>query len=105
MIVAGEAAGCVMPLSGEGIRFGIYGGSIAYKSNYRDQFMKKYGRNMETSRKILDLVRDLNDDERIDFLKRLEDPLEVLEGKLPKMGSFFFRPRLLIKLMRRYLSR
>jgi digeranylgeranylglycerophospholipid reductase len=99
MIVAGEAAGCVMPLSGEGIRFGIYAGAIAHRPNYRDEFMKKYGANMETSRKILTLVRNLNDQERIDFLKCLDNPLEVLEGKLPKMGSFLLRPRLLLKLI------
>jgi flavin-dependent dehydrogenase len=103
MVVAGEAAGCVMPLSGEGNRFGIYSGSIAYRANYRAEFMKKYGGNMETSRKILQLVRNLNDDERIDFLKCLNNPLEVLEGKLPKIHGFLFRPRLLMKLMHRYL--
>lgn len=103
MVVAGEAAGCVMPLSGEGNRFGIYSGGIARRPNYRAEFMKKYGANMETSRKILTLVRNLNDQERIDFLKCLDNPLEVLEGKLPKMGGFLLRPRLLMKLIYRCL--
>jgi flavin-dependent dehydrogenase len=103
IIVAGEAAGCVMPLSGEGNRFGIYGGSIATRSNYRAEFMKKYGKNMETSRKILSLVEKLSDDERVDFLLCLNDPLEVLEGRWPKIGDFLLKPRLLMKLMRRYV--
>ena len=103
MVVAGEAAGCVMPLSGEGIRFGMYGGSIAYKPNYRTEFMKKYGHNLATSRKILGLVRRLSDEERISFLKCLDDPLEVLEGKRPNIGSFLFKPRLLVKLIQRCL--
>lgn len=103
IVVAGEAAGCVMPLSGEGNRFGIYGGSIAYRSNYRAEFMKKYGWNMERSRKILRLVANLNDEERVDFLRCLNDPLEVLEGRLPKISDFLLKPRLLMKLMQRYL--
>ena len=104
LVVVGEAAGCVMPLSGEGIRFSIYGGSIAYKPNYRTEFMKKYGKNMQTSRKLFELVRNLKDNERIDFLKCLDDPLDVLEGKWPKIGDLFFKPRLIIKLMHKYLS-
>lgn len=102
MTVAGEAAGCVMPLSGEGIRFGIYGGSIAHRPNYRTEFMKKYGRNMERSRKILGLVRRLSDSERISFLNCLDNPLQVLEGKKPNIG-FFFRSRLFFKLIHLYL--
>jgi flavin-dependent dehydrogenase len=104
MSVAGEAAGCVMPLSGEGNRFGVYGGAIAYRPNYRVEFMKKYGSNMKTSRKILGLVRRLDDDERIDFLRCLDNPLEVLEGRMPKMSGFLLRPRLLLKLLHRCLS-
>jgi geranylgeranyl reductase family protein len=104
IVAAGEAAGCVMPLSGEGNRFAIYGGSIAYRNNYRADFMKKYGRNMEVSRKVFQLVRNLNDAERIAFLKCLGDPLGVLEGKWPKIGDFFFKPGLLMKLMRKHLS-
>ncbi len=103
MVVAGEAAGCVMPLSGEGNRFSIYGGSIAYKPNYRRDMMKKYGHNLETSRKILGLVRNLSDDERISFLKCMDDPLEVLEGKRPSVARFLFKPRLLFRLIQHCL--
>jgi flavin-dependent dehydrogenase len=103
--VVGEAAGCVMPLSGEGNRFATYAGSIAYRPNYRDEFMKKYGRNMEVSRKILQLVKSLDDDERIDFLKCLNDPLRVLEGKWPRINDFLRKPILLMKFMQRYSSR
>ena len=99
MVVSGEAAGCVMPLSGEGIRFGIYGGSIAHKPKSRTQFMKKYGRNMERSRKMLRLVRNLNDQERTDFLRSLENPLEVLEGQLPRIEDLSTRAKLLAKVI------
>ena len=103
MVVAGEAAGCVMPLSGEGNRFAVYGGCIAYKPDYRPEFMKKYGKNMERSRKVLSLVKRLSDDERITFLNCLDNPLEVLEGKRPKMKGFIPRPKLLIKLIQSYV--
>ena len=104
LVVVGEAAGCVMPLSGEGNRFAIYGGSIACRSDYRVEFMKKYGRNMELSRKVLHLVQNLSDDERIDFLKCLGDPLGVLEGRRPKIGDFLSKPGLLVKLVQTYFS-
>lgn len=103
IVAAGEAAGCVMPLSGEGNRFAMYSGSIACRSNYRAEFMRKYGGNMETSRKILTLVENLNDDERTEFLRCLSDPLEVLEGRWPKIGDFLLKPRILMKLIRRCL--
>jgi digeranylgeranylglycerophospholipid reductase len=104
MVVVGEAAGCVMPLSGEGNRFALYGGSIACKGSYRADFMKKYGKNMEASKKIFQLARALNDEERIVFLKGLGDPIDLLEGKWPKIGNFLFKPVLLMKLMHRYFS-
>jgi geranylgeranyl reductase family protein len=94
LVVAGEAAGCVMPLSGEGNRFAIYAGSNAYKSNYRADFMKRYGRNMEVSKKVFQIVRSLDDAERIQFLRCLGDPLGVLEGKWPRKRDFFFKPGL-----------
>ena len=104
LVVIGEAAGCVMPLSSEGNRFAIYGSSIAFRPNYRSEFMKKYGRNMQLSKKILRLVRNLNDNERIDFLKCLNDPLGVLEGKRPQTRDLLLKPGLLIKLIHTYLS-
>lgn len=104
LVVAGEAAGCVMPLTGEGNRFSIYSGSIAYKPNYRSEFMQNYGSRLETSRKILNFVKILNDGERIEFLKGIEDPLRVLEGNLPNLRSLVSRPKLPLKMIWKYLS-
>jgi digeranylgeranylglycerophospholipid reductase len=98
LVVVGEAAGCVMPLSGEGNRFALYAGGIAYKPNYKENFMQKYGKNMEISRKILRLVKDLNDKERIDLLSCMKDPLGVLEGNWPDLRNFLLKPKLLAKL-------
>jgi flavin-dependent dehydrogenase len=103
-VVAGEAAGCVMPLTGEGNRFSIYGGSMAYKPDYRSEFMEKYGSRLETSRKILEFIKILNDEEKIEFLKGIEDPLRVLEGNLPNLRSLVSRPRLPLKMIWKYLS-
>jgi digeranylgeranylglycerophospholipid reductase len=99
LVVAGEAAGCVMPLSGEGNRFALYAGSIAYKPNYKQNFMKKYGKNMKISRKILKLVKELNDKERTDLLSHMKDPLKVLEGNWPELTDFILNPKLLMKLI------
>ncbi|MGA2573539.1 MAG: NAD(P)/FAD-dependent oxidoreductase [Candidatus Methanomethylicaceae archaeon] len=104
IVVAGEAAGCVMPLSGEGIRFGFYGGIIAHQPEYKNRFMAKYGNNMENSRKMLVAIEGLNDGERIDLLRQLEDPLKTLEGELPKIATFLHKPKLLMKLAQVYLS-
>jgi digeranylgeranylglycerophospholipid reductase len=104
LIVAGEAAGCVMPLSGEGIRFGIYGGSIAYRPDYRSRFMTKYGNKMKNSRKMLLAIEMLSDRERIDLLKRLEDPLRTLEGELPSIARLLGNPKLLMKLAQIYVK-
>jgi digeranylgeranylglycerophospholipid reductase len=104
LVVAGEAAGCVMPLTGEGNRFGIYGGSVSYKPDYRNEFMQKYGNRLETSRKILEFIKILNDEERIEFLKGIEDPLRVLEGNLPSLRSLVSKPGLPLKLVWKYLS-
>jgi flavin-dependent dehydrogenase len=100
LVVAGEAAGCVMPLSGEGNRFGIFAGSIAYKPDYTAMFMEKYGNKMLNSRKMLTLLNSLDDHDRIDFLEHLSDPLQILEGNWPRIVTFLSHPVLLMKLIK-----
>jgi digeranylgeranylglycerophospholipid reductase len=99
LAVAGEAAGCVMPLSGEGIRFGIFGGSIAHRPAYQGRFMKKYGNKMKNSRGMLLAIESLSDSERVDLLERLKDPMQTLEGNLP-ITSLLGKPKLLKKMAR-----
>jgi UDP-glucose 6-dehydrogenase len=81
-----------------------YGGSIAHEPEYRNRFMAKYGNNMENSRKMLVAIEGLNDEERIDLLRQLEDPLKTLKGKLPKITTLMCKPKLLMKLAQVYLS-
>jgi digeranylgeranylglycerophospholipid reductase len=95
IVVVGEAAGCVMPMSGEGIRFAIYGGSIAWLPSYRRMFMEKYGNNMVRSLGMFAMLSRLDDKGRLAFLRALQNPIEVLEGKTPKFSSAIFKPYLL----------
>lgn len=99
LVVAGEAAGCVMPLSGEGNRFGLFAGSIAYKPGYQYKFMRRYGRRMLRSRRMLELVEKLDDDERVDFLELVDNPMEMFEGNLPRKSEFLLKPKLLMRIM------
>ena len=100
LVVAGEAAGCVMPLSGEGIRFGAYGGTIAHRPGYRKRFMERYGGRMRNSRRMLMAIERLSDGERVELLERLEDPIKLLEGELPRAATLLDRPGLMVKLAR-----
>jgi len=49
----GEAAGMVMPATGEGIRYALFAGEIALRDDYEKLFWKTYGHRMVRSRKIL----------------------------------------------------
>ncbi len=98
--VAGESAGCVMPLSGEGMRFAIYGGSISWLSGYRKKFMSKYGCNMERSGMMLSAISRLKDSTRVELLRSMENPIDVLEGKSLKISNFAFKPTLLKDLVK-----
>jgi digeranylgeranylglycerophospholipid reductase len=100
VVVAGESAGCVMPLSGEGIRFAIYCGSIAWHPDYREQFMKRYGKNMMRSLGMLATISRLSDKARIDLLKSLEDPIATLEGKKIRLSKLVFKPTLIKELVK-----
>lgn len=104
MVAAGDAAGCVMPLSGEGIRFAFFGGSIAHLPGYRDDFMAQYGNNMHNSKKMLKIIEGLNDEDRFSLLGKLDDPMATLEGKLPKVTPFLNKPQLLLKMAKLYLT-
>lgn len=96
--VAGESAGCVMPISGEGTRFAMYGGSLAWLPDYRRKFMDKYGSNMARSLRMLSLVSRLSDASRLELLRSLEKPIDMLEGKRVDLSKFLFKPRLLKEL-------
>jgi len=110
--VAGDTAGMVMPISGEGIRFALFAGKICFKENYEELFNAKYGDKLRTGKKILDIWLSITLEDIKDLIKSL-DPMvlakvflnaekpNILEGlKLMK------KPRLFSKTIKAlYLSK
>jgi len=54
--VVGEAAGMVMPLTGEGIRYALIGGQIVYKDDYEEIFNKTIRKKLERGAFLLKIV-------------------------------------------------
>jgi len=57
--VLGEAAGMVMPTTGEGIRFALAAGKIVFEKDYEKIFWDKYGWKLKNGKKLLDLLLKL----------------------------------------------
>ena len=51
--VLGEAAGMVIPATGEGIRYALFAGEIVLRDNYERLFWKTYGYKMRRSKNLL----------------------------------------------------
>ncbi len=54
LVVAGDAAGQVNPISGEGIRFALFGGGTSFFDDYEEKFAKKFGTQLKKRRAFLD---------------------------------------------------
>jgi flavin-dependent dehydrogenase len=105
--VAGDTAGMVMPISGEGIRFALYAGKICYKENYEELFKQKYGKKLENGKKILDFWLSLNEEELKILIKEM-DPLKLimafLEGEKPSViegFKFLKKPNVILKALQK----
>lgn len=70
LVVAGEAAGAVMSMTGEGIRFALWSGSICFKRDYGRLFWRGYGERLRFGGKLLKLILRLSDEERLELLWR-----------------------------------
>ncbi|HLI46989.1 MAG TPA: NAD(P)/FAD-dependent oxidoreductase [Geobacterales bacterium] len=109
--VVGDTAGMVMPISGEGIRFALYAGSICFKENYEKLFQAKYGEKLRTGKKILDLWLHMTLED-IKELIRTVDPSVLakvfIEGEKPNALEgikLLRRPKLFSKTIKSlYLS-
>jgi len=92
VVVAGEAAGMVMPFTGEGIRYALYSGSICYKPNYQMLWNKKYGNRLKRGRRWLNKILSLPVDVRMRIIK--EAPVSLLlslfQGDKPKANDLLF---------------
>lgn len=88
-VVAGDSAGMLMPISGEGIRFALFAGKICFKEDYERIFEEKYGKKLKNGKKILEFWLSLSNDE-INYIVQRLDPMTLarsfLEGEKP---SFF----------------
>ncbi len=92
VVVAGEAAGMVMPFTGEGIRYALYSGSICYKPNYQKLWNKRYGDRLKRGRRWLKKILSLPKDIRMRIIK--EAPVSLLlslfQGEKPKADGLLF---------------
>ncbi len=97
LVVAGEAAGAVMSITGEGIRFALWSGSICFKEDYEQLFWRGYGERLRFGGRLLKLVLRLSDEERLEILKRGSSKLhgELLEGFMPSIRDVVGMPWLL----------
>ncbi len=59
VVVVGEAAGMVMPFTGEGIRYALYSGSICFKPDYQRRWEEKYGKKLKRGRRWLERIISL----------------------------------------------
>ncbi len=110
VVVAGDSAGMVMPISGEGIRFALYAGKICFKEDYEKKFSEKYGKNLKEGKKILDFWLSLKDEEIKEFLTEL-NPLTLakvfLDGQKPSLVEgirFVKSPSLFKKAIKYFLN-
>ncbi|HDD68885.1 MAG TPA: NAD(P)/FAD-dependent oxidoreductase [Candidatus Korarchaeota archaeon] len=92
IVVVGEAAGMVMPFTGEGIRYALYSGSICYKPNYQRLWDERYGNRLRRGRRWLKKVLSLPADVRMKIIR--DAPVELLvslfQGERPRAKDLMF---------------
>ncbi|KXA99050.1 hypothetical protein AKJ42_03815 [candidate division MSBL1 archaeon SCGC-AAA261C02] len=107
LIITGEAAGTTMPTTGEGIRFALWSGSICYKKNYEELFANEYGKKLKFGRKLLEVILELNVEERLKIANGSPEFLSALAGgDLPRirdLAQFPWLIRYIGKLWRPFL--
>ena len=99
LMLVGDSAGMVIPLSGAGIHTAIVAGKIAGKvaaeavkdgdvsaerlQEYHRLFEAAWGKNLRNSRRILDLADKLTDDDmnKVAEIIRQEDILDLVNGR------------------------
>jgi digeranylgeranylglycerophospholipid reductase len=99
LMLVGDSAGMVIPLSGAGIHTAIVAGKIAGKVaaeaikeedvsaerliEYHELFEKAWGKNLKDSRRMLDLADKLTDDEmnKVADMIHQEDILDLVNGR------------------------
>lgn len=88
IVVAGDSAGMVMPISGEGIRFALFAGKYSFKEDYERIFEETYYKRLVTGVKLLNFWFGMSKDELIKAIKTLNTKtlIEIfLEAKIPSI--------------------
>ncbi|KXB03700.1 hypothetical protein AKJ45_00770 [candidate division MSBL1 archaeon SCGC-AAA261F19] len=73
LTVAGEAAGAVMPTTGEGIRFALQSGKICFERDYEELFWKEFGVDLIAGRNVLKFLLELDARRKRGMLKSMPE--------------------------------
>jgi len=88
IVVAGDSAGMVMPISGEGIRFALFAGKFAFKNDYEKIFKERYYNKLTTGVRLLNFWFGMSKEELIKAINTL-DPKTLVEifidAKIPSI--------------------
>ena len=78
--VIGEAAGMVMPTTGEGIRYALAAGKIVFEENFEKLFWNHYGKKLMNGKRLLNLLLKLKN--KVKLTKMVDDKTyyEFFEG-------------------------
>ena len=89
--VIGEAAGIVMPTTGEGIRFAVASGMIVFDNDYEEKFWKEFGWKLKNGVKLLNTLLRIRNKVKLAKIASDEDYFAFFEGlysfsKIVKLG-------------------
>ena len=101
--IIGDAAGMVMPHTGEGIRYAFFAGMIAVSDDFEKRVKLELGSRFRRSLRMLNLfMKGLTRDEKVTVIKKLTGDIDsIIDGERPKWWTLLkLGPRLLYKLSR-----
>ncbi len=87
--IVGDAAGMVMPITGEGIRFALMAGHFSVSENYNEIIEERLVPNFKNALRMLQVfIYKLNDSEREKAIKTLVPYVDVvIDGKRPPIKA------------------
>ncbi len=80
--VIGEAAGMVMPTTGEGIRFGLAAGRIVFRGDYENVFWREFGYKLINGKRVLHLLLRIKDKTKLARIVSDKTYYEFFEGTI-----------------------
>jgi len=96
--VIGEAAGMVMPTTGEGIRFAVASGMMVFDDEYEKKFWSKFGWKLKNGVKLLNTLLKIKNKVKLAKMASDEDYFAFFEGlysfsKIIKLGVKYMLKR------------